>query len=78
MTDVTNPRAFPSAAIDDAYGGMTLRDWFAGQALAGWLASAPSGQVHPASRWAESDDNAEAIANLSYAMADHMLDARDA
>ena len=30
---VANPRAFPSAAIDPAFGGMTLRDWFAGQAL---------------------------------------------
>lgn len=34
MSDQSNPRAFPSAAIDDAYGGMPLRDWFAGQALA--------------------------------------------
>ena len=31
-----NPfRAFPSNAAEDAYGGMSLRDWFAGQALAG-------------------------------------------
>lgn len=28
-----NPRAFPSAAIDDRFGGMSLRDWFAGQAI---------------------------------------------
>lgn len=28
---VPNPRAFPSAAIDPAFGGMTLRDWFAGR-----------------------------------------------
>jgi hypothetical protein len=27
------PRAFPSAAIDDAYGGMSLRQFYAGQAL---------------------------------------------
>lgn len=32
MSAPTNPRAFPSAAIDDGFGGMTLRDWFAGQA----------------------------------------------
>jgi hypothetical protein len=29
-------RAFPSSAIDDQFGGMSLRDWFAGQALAGF------------------------------------------
>lgn len=39
MSDPNNPRAFPSSAIDDTFGGMTLRDWFAGQALAGLLAS---------------------------------------
>lgn len=26
----TKPRAFPSNAIDDRFGGMELRDWFAG------------------------------------------------
>lgn len=30
-----NLRTFPSAAINPEFGGMTLRDWFAGQALAG-------------------------------------------
>lgn len=35
MSDQSNPRAFPSAAIDPAFGGMDLRDWLAGQALAG-------------------------------------------
>lgn len=40
----TNPRAFPSSAIDDRFGGMTMWDYFAGQALVG-LASkdAPAG-----------------------------------
>ena len=33
MSAPNNPRAFPSAAIDDAFGGMTLRDHFAGLAL---------------------------------------------
>jgi len=28
-----NPRAFPSGAVDTQYGGMTLRDWFAGKAI---------------------------------------------
>ena len=48
-------------------GGMTLRDWFAGQALAGWMASFPScGEgVVPV-----------ACARLAYDIADAMLDAR--
>lgn len=34
MTDANhNPRAFPSSAIADDFGGMSLRDYFAGQAL---------------------------------------------
>jgi hypothetical protein len=37
--DATNPRAFPSSAVEDAYGGMSLRDYFAGQALIGLLAN---------------------------------------
>ena len=39
MLDPNNPRAFPSAAIDGRFGGMSLVDWFAGQALAGFAAS---------------------------------------
>jgi len=38
MSAPETPRAFPSNAIDDRFGGMTLRDWFAGQALAGIVA----------------------------------------
>ena len=33
MSAQDTPRAFPSAAIDDAFGGMSLRDWFAGLAM---------------------------------------------
>ena len=39
MNDPTNPRAFPSAAIDDRFGGMGLWDWYAAHALSGLLAS---------------------------------------
>lgn len=38
MSAHDTPRAFPSAAIDDAFGGMPLLDWYAGQALAGMMA----------------------------------------
>ncbi len=37
--DPHNPRAFPSGAINDRFGGMTLLDHYAGQALAGVLAN---------------------------------------
>jgi hypothetical protein len=36
---MSNPRAFPSAAIDDKFGGMTKLEWFAGMALSGLLAN---------------------------------------
>lgn len=58
--------AFPSA--DGPFGGwnrgMTLRDWFAGQALAG-LAASPM------------DMPAEAYGLTAYAIADAMLAARE-
>lgn len=54
-----NPQAFP--CLDDSGcglsmrdPGMTLRDWFAGQALAGLLANPLSSRenIHSASEWA--------------------------
>lgn len=71
MGDNTHPcdYAFPVAPGDVPYWqpGMTLRDWFAGQALAGWMASFPScGEgVVPV-----------ACARLAYDLADAMLEAR--
>lgn len=35
---VENPSAFPKFDYGNYGGGMTLRDWFAGQALAGFTA----------------------------------------
>ena len=61
--------AFPHMMADghkDYAPGMTLRDWFAGQALAGFLASkAHSTSFHPS-------EDAEYV----YAIADAMLKAR--
>lgn len=38
MSKPENPSAFPVSTIDGyTADGMTLRDWFAGQALAAWL-----------------------------------------
>jgi hypothetical protein len=57
--------AFPIAETDKIHGsfGMTLRDWFAGQALAGIMATNP-----------QSKD--ECLAGVAYNLADAMLLAR--
>ncbi len=51
--------------------GMTLRDYFAGQALAGWLASYPTDSEHPVTTGV-----AVTVAECSYQLADAMLAAR--
>ena len=56
--------AFPAPYNNDGV-GMSLRDWFAGQALAGLLAGRGS-----------AGDKAPNWANGSYAIADAMLKAR--
>lgn len=52
--------------------GMTLRDYFAAKAMAGWLASYSQGTPHPARNECE-----QSLAELSYALADAMLAARN-
>jgi hypothetical protein len=52
MSAADIPRAYPSASIDDTYGGMTLRQWYAGQVLPVVLATAVhtgtgNGQIDP-------------------------------
>lgn len=51
--------------------GMTLRDWFAGQALAGWLASPIEGPDFPTI-----DGHAKHAAESCYLYADAMIAAR--
>jgi len=51
--------------------GMTLRDYFAGQALAGWLASYGENMEHPSA-----NGTIETVAKHAYEMADAMLAAR--
>ncbi|MCB3267613.1 hypothetical protein NL448_08880 [Klebsiella pneumoniae] len=54
------------------YEGLTLRDYFAGQAMQGWLASYPEGIQHPVATRHE-----KMVAEFSYLMADAMLKARE-
>ena len=60
--------AFPNRGVNSHgpsnYDGMTLRDWFAGQALIGELAAANMA-------------TSEALARCSYGMADAMLAERN-
>ncbi len=58
-----NSPAFPTSTFD----GMTLRDWFAGQALAGLISNERVGQVITFSEYAED----------AYSYADAMLCARE-
>lgn len=54
--------------------GMSLRDHFAGQALAGWLASYGPENKHPSEIGEEIAAN---VAKYSYALADAMIAERD-
>lgn len=58
--------------------GMSLRDWFAGQALAG-LCSNPEGpfQANSMSGWGLTNCDELQVSNQAYAMADAMLKARE-
>jgi hypothetical protein len=62
-----NPYAFPVSTIDGfTTDGMTLRDWFAGQALVGGLSAADG----------DNFGTAETAAKQAYEIADAMLLAR--
>lgn len=70
-----NPCAFPSGdfiGVEPGY-GMTLRDWFAGQALPQAVAIADAADIE-----GTNEELAIGVANLSYLIADAMLNARRA
>jgi len=69
MTD--NLNAFPGSAALGYKPGMTLRDWFAGQALTGLISGLHSDGSH---FHIENDPPKHALA--AYQMADAMLEAR--
>lgn len=60
--------AFPIDTTFSSSRGMTLRDYFAGQALAGWLASFGEDSAL---------ENMSGISELMYAQADAMIAERD-
>lgn len=64
-----------SQVLCDAGPGMSLRDWFAGQALTGNLARDVSVRGET---WQWNKLNPEELAVWSYAVADAMIEAREA
>lgn len=72
----TGGSAFPVTSIDGfADYGMTLRDWFAGQALAAIIAVTSAGQHQPEKKHGKGV--VDSMALEAYAMADAMLAARE-
>ena len=69
MNDIENPPAFPTRDFDE---GMSLRDWFAGQALAGLCANAEYLDLLPKA----SPASEKALAEVVTSIADAMLRAR--
>lgn len=65
MRDPHNPRAFPSNAIDDSFGGMTLADHYAGQALVGILSAIPAEHQKP--------DKIQPVVDAAWNFSDAML-----
>ena len=69
MTKPANPSAFPSEYRYGGHAGMTLRDWFAGQALVGVITRNKIYLNGLTGQWKEAAEQA-------YATADAMLEAR--
>lgn len=79
MSGAENPAAFPMGnPTDGGHDGMTLRDWFAGQALAGFTA-ANDAMLRALAALAEEEgqNTSQIVARLSYERADAMLAARE-
>jgi hypothetical protein len=76
-TNNTSGPAFPTESAQQTgthtwrYEGTTLRDYFAAEAMQGWLATYPNDM-------AVQDVSPTKIADFAYEMADAMLEAREA
>jgi hypothetical protein len=83
MSDNTGGPAFPFTIPDTGHGsiiakGMTLRDWFAGQALVSLLSNRESQMALYADASIEGKDTTTYVAEAVFEMADAMLAARKA
>ena len=79
MTDkqIDNPPAFPQGQTPQGpSGGMSLRDWFAGQALAGLLSGAHARRLNTDMAKVMGQTTPNFVAGLSYEYADAMIAAR--
>jgi hypothetical protein len=76
LTGEERDRAYVKAKVD-AFGGMSLRDWFAGQALAGMLACGADSTKHNPPPESESKYYRRMFAEQSYRTADAMIAARE-
>ena len=70
------PTFFPDPEVGSGYAGMTLRDYFAGQALAGYLASPINKFPHQLDVDPQQLNMGE-ISRDAYALADAMIFARE-
>jgi len=73
MNAPENPPAFPRDERYLGHNGMTLRDWFAGQALVGFINQAPAQAVEDICSGVRAG---RPLAYGAYALADAMLIAR--
>jgi|APGre2960657404_1045060.scaffolds.fasta_scaffold224004_2 hypothetical protein len=62
MTDTNNPPAFPRDYVSGGHDGMTLRDYFAGQAVMGLIACSNVKEL-----------DGQLLAESSYNVADAMM-----
>lgn len=67
--------AFPtSVSADGPFGGLTVRQWYAGQALAGLMAN-PGGPIQnrPDTGWGLINCTPDTVADFAYGLADALL-----
>jgi hypothetical protein len=76
MEEHRNPYAFPALTESDEYNGMTLRDWFAGQALGALLSGEDARRMNHKVASGTGQPTVHFVSGLAYEYADAMLTAR--